>query len=141
MPWGTAFLILFQGLCKPPVLRMITTCCLCFRLFSLFLLVQEIRHAVQADGQSRGIVQQCGGSGLDHTRHTQDNKHQIEGDDKPVISVNTPHQRLADFPQRHQLEEICGDLHVKSSGVKQLMAGGVALIGITLVILFSGLFG
>lgn len=31
MPWGTAFLILFQGLCKPPVLRMILTCCLCFR--------------------------------------------------------------------------------------------------------------
>jgi hypothetical protein len=36
---------------------------------------------------------------------------------------------------------ICGDLHVKSPGVKQLMAGGVVLIGITLVILFSGLFG
>ena len=29
----------------------------------------------------------------------------------------------------------------KSQGMKQLMAGGVALIGITLVILFSGLFG
>ena len=67
---------------------MIPTCRLCFRLFALFLLVQEIRHAVQADAQSRGIVQQCGGSGLDHTRHTQDNKHQIEDDDKPVISVN-----------------------------------------------------
>ena len=36
---------------------------------------------------------------------------------------------------------IRGDLHVKSPGVKQLMASGVALFGIPLVILFPGLFG
>lgn len=88
MPWGTAFLILFQGLCKPPVLRIIPTCCLCFRLFALFLLVQEIRHAVQTDAQRGRVVQQGGGGGLNDARHAQSDEHAVEADDEPVVPMN-----------------------------------------------------
>ena len=38
--------------------------------------------------------------------HAQDDQHEVEAHDEAVIPVDAPHQRLAELPQRHQLEQV-----------------------------------
>ena len=75
-------------------------------LFGWLLFFQKIRHAVQTDSQSGRVVQQSRGGGLNDACHTQSDQHTVEADNEAVVSMNPPHQLLAQLPQGHQLKEI-----------------------------------
>ena len=61
----------------------------------LLALGQQIRHALEADGERGHVVQQRRGRRGQDARHAETDQHKVEADDVSVIRVDPVHE--ADF--------------------------------------------
>ena len=69
---------------------------------------KQVRHALEADGKGRRVVQKRRGRRRQDPGHAKHDKREIKAHNEAVVPMDAIHKALTDAPQRHQLEQILG---------------------------------
>lgn len=63
---------------------------------------QEVRHALEADGECGHVVQQRRGRRRQDTKHAEHDEREVEAHDETVVAVDAGHELLAERAQRDE---------------------------------------
>ena len=74
----------------------------------LLALGQQIRHALEADGERGHVVQQRRGRRRQNAEHAEHDERKIEAHDEAVVAVDARHELLTEGAQRDEREQILG---------------------------------
>ena len=74
----------------------------------LFALGQQIRHALEADGERGHVVQQRRGRRRQNAEHAEHDERKIEAHDEAVVAMDARHELLTEGAQRDEREQILG---------------------------------